>query len=290
MQFHRTSHDPTPGALLICRNARWVGLAIAFGFWCFFGLFAYAPMPVWLMWLLGALCLFITAVGYRDWVIKGRPENWMIALHRDGLWLNLRDVTYHAAPDSDTVLFLPFSEISAVREHVHQYQERSSDGGSIHHKDRYIELLTDSKNTKHISTEILAEQHRKPPMKKYFGGYLRVGTGSIKHQAVTIPEDGVIRVAASKMNFGMQPRLSYVLQRLGEFFPVEKSVKRVDGDTREMDDQAFDVAVAEFAQRGDTIAATRMLIERRGLSMTEAKAQVDALYTATNTDGKGDVS
>ncbi|MCA9263163.1 MAG: hypothetical protein KDA60_04920 [Planctomycetales bacterium] len=283
MQFHPSNHDPTSDALLVCRNARWVAVLLAACFWGFMVFLAFERAPVWLLGLWGMICIPVTAILWSDWIAKGRPENWMIAVHRDGVWLNLRDVAFRSAPQGQSVVFLPYQELHGVREHVHKYRTRDSDGGDTHHKDTYVELLTDSNITNQVAGVLSEERLIELPSKSYFWGGIEVRAGRIRYQPVTVPTPGVLRVAASKRNYGMRPGPRRVVEVLSEFIQPVESIRRNDGNLRNMDDADFEATVAEFARRGDVFAAVKLLVDRRGMSLTDARSYVQSLQDdATN--------
>jgi len=287
MQLYETGHDPTDGALLVGRNQRWVGPFFAVLCWSFFGIVCFAEFrdgsagSSWIVWPIGITCLLLTLLVFRDWVRKGGPGNWMVALHRDGLWINLRDVYYHAAEKGETVVFLPHREIDAIREHIHHY-ESLSDGDKAARTSRYLEILSHPENTTRIKAAVAKDKERKTPGRDHLFG-IKTLPGSIRRQPVSVPYAGVIRVTATATNYGIQPKLNRVLERIGEYARVVESTREDSGDPSEMDDETFNALIRGIVFRGSTIEAAKMLVEYRGMSLTDAKLHVDAISALPST-------
>lgn len=281
MQFFETGHNPTEGALLVGRNTRWVVPILAGLFWSFFGIICFVEFrdswrdPPLVLWLVGIACLLVTLLAVKDWLLKSRPDNWMITMHREGLWINLRDVSFHAAEKGETVVFLPYREITAVREHVHRYESRS-EGSKVTNTNRYLEVLSHPENTKQIKAAIAKDRERKTPGRDHLGG-IKTLPGTVRRQPVSVPFDGVIRITAVATNYGMQPKLSRILQRIGEYVRVAEPTREDSGDPTKMDNETFDALIRGMVFRGSTMEATKMLVEYRGMSRTDAKLKMDEI-------------
>lgn len=81
----------------MCRNARFGLLILLAIFWAAAVVWWWFDAPRLISYVCGAIALFITPPVLGSWRKRGRPENWVLALHPDGLWVNLRDCEYYLA-------------------------------------------------------------------------------------------------------------------------------------------------------------------------------------------------
>src|SRR5215217_1604723 len=130
MQLHPTGTDPISNALVVSRNVRWNIAVLLAIFWAAPVFWWYVSAPAWVLYMCIALPLLLTWPMFSSWRKRGRADNWVLALCRDGLWLNLRDCEYSDVEPGETVVFLAYSEISVARRVVHQHTTPSSDGGA----------------------------------------------------------------------------------------------------------------------------------------------------------------
>lgn len=279
MQFHPTATDPTSSAILICRNGRWNLLVILAFLWLLPAAAWVASGPIWLVVLFAALAALLTWPLASVWRKRGRPENWVLALANDGLWLNLRDCEYHEAEPADSVVFVPHGEIDSARRFVHHYSMKHGTR-TWHHKDVYLELHLRDRNTATLQQALTAEWQRQPPPRKYLWGH--VTSHSRRTQApISVESNGVVRVKFSVSNCGRWPAIQHVLALLGQSVPVTADHQPPAEDWQQLDDRAFDALVRRLAVNGRRIDAMNLLRDRNGLSLREAKQLVDHVSECT---------
>jgi hypothetical protein len=275
MQFHPTGTDPTREALLVCRNARWNLLVLLLIFWTIPVFWWYVAAPWWVtsLWALPAL---LTWPVLGTWRKRGRADNWVLALYRDGVWLNLRDCEYHDAEPAQSVLFVPYQEIAAARRYLHCYTTPSSDGGDTLHKDVYLVLLLNATDLDELRITLEEERRREPPMRSYFGG---VVTASTKRTQAPVELEGnsLLHVKFTVSNYGLRPPLKKVLGVLQRFVMVDVDRKPLRDEWEKLDNAEFETLVRRLVKNGARIDAIRLLQERKRLSTTDASQYVDAL-------------
>ncbi len=276
MHLHPTGTDPTPLALLVCRNARWnliVLLAIfwgaAIGWW-------YLQAPTWVIGLCASVALLITWPLLSAWRKRGRRDNWMLAVHRDGVWLNLRDAEYHEAEPGLTVAYLPYGDIQSARRVVHRYTVPSGTNGTSCHKDVFLELKIRLDAVAQLRSEIVAERRRELPEKKHFGGKVTTRTGR-SHMAIEAEGDDAIRIKFSGSSIGLRPGMKRTLATLGKFVPINADYQGRTENWRNLDDREVDELVRRLVASGQTMDASELLTHRKGMNLTEARQFIDEL-------------
>ncbi len=275
MQFHPTGTDPTSHALLVCRNARWNLLVLLAVLWAFpIGIW-FAAGPWWLWCLVSAVPALLTWPLLSAWRRRGRRENWILAVYADGLWLNLRDCDYHAAESAETVVFLPYGEIGSVRRYVHRYITRSG-SRTTHHKDVYLEIQLRQTDATELQVALAEEWERHPPPQKYFGGHVTSRTRRTQ-APIAVEGDELVRVKFSVSNYGLRPPLKKVLAVLERFVAVDADHESPTEDWEKLDDTEFDALIRRLATNGQRFDAMKLLRERKGLSLKEAKELVEVL-------------
>ncbi len=276
MQFHPTGTDPTAEARLVCRNARFNLLIL----WI---IFAGVPFLWW--WLeapgivtygCAAVALFITPFLWGSWRRRGRPENWVLALFRDGMWVNLRNCEYYRAEPGQTVVYLPYEEILSVNKSIHRYKTPDSDG-DVSHKDVYLDFQLDQKQAEQIAEELKRERTRQPFKKSYLWGVVTVSNKGIQHQPVKVSSDALLKVKFTAGNFGLLPRPKKVLAFLDDYLSVAEQNENKTADWENLSEAEFVDFVKKLVHDGETIDATKLLREKRKMSLTEACAFVDEI-------------
>ncbi len=276
MQFYPTNTDPTSSALLVCRNVRWNIVVMLVVFWAIpLGLW-FAGAPKWLFYAATILPLLLTWPLISSWRKRGRADNWVIVLHGDGIWLNLRDCEYVEAEAGNTIVYLLYREIASGRRIVHRYTTPSSDHGSTSHKDVYLELRLKSHDCDKLIKALAEERRRDPPKRAHLGG---VVTSQTRRTQFPIEMEGetALRVKFAVGSYGLRPSIKKVLATLGGFIVIEEEHRQISENWRDLDDNAFDDLVRCLARAGKRLDAERLLRERKGLSTTAAHQFIEAL-------------
>lgn len=276
MKLYPTGTDPTGDAQIVCRNARFGLLILLAFFWAFAFVWWWVDAPRLICFVCGGIALFITPWVLGSWRKRGRPENWVLALHRDGLWINLRDCEYYLAEPGETVLYVPYDEILTARRSIHHYSTPSSDGDT-NHRDVYLDLQIDSSETESLREALKAERKRRPPPRKYLGGLVTVSDKTITRQPAELVRDDLLRIKFTSQNFGLLPRPKRVLAALAFHVAVESEQQGAQVDWQSLDDTGFNQRVRDLVHDGKTIQAISMLRRRRNMTMTEAHSFVDEI-------------
>jgi hypothetical protein len=236
----------------------------------------WAQAPWWATALCAALPILLTGPMVGMWRRRGRAENWVLALYRDGIWLNLRDCDYLDAPSGTSVVFVPYGEIASARRYFHRYTTPSSDNGDTLHKDVYLELQLQSANIDEVRQALDEERRLQPPTRSYFHGVVTMSTKRTQFP-VELEPDGRLRVKFTVSSYGLRPSLKKVLAKLQQFVDVEADAASQLADWNKLDGAESDELVRRLVKNGQQIDAIRLLKERKGLSTSEANRLVDEL-------------
>lgn len=276
MKFHPTGTDPTRDALLVCRNTRWGVVMLLAVLWAAPIFWWYVAAPWWVTALCAALPALLTLPMFGIWRRRGRADNWVLALYRDGIWLNLRDCDYHLAEPAKTVVFIPYAEVGAARRFIHRYTTPSSDHGSTSRKDSYLELQLSTPDTGELQRVLDEERRRDPPQRSHLGGFVTSRTRRTQ-APIELEDDGTLRVKFRMLNYWLTPSLKKVLKALQQFVTIEADHVPIRADWTTIDGLEFDELVRHLVRNGARIDAMELLRRRKGFSTTEAKQFVDKL-------------
>jgi len=240
-----------------------------------------APAPVWIVCaILAALIVPLVVV---DMVAKLRSTNWLLWVRPDGLWVNLRWYQNRHLPDAATVLHLPYKEIACARRHLETWSTPNPRGAvgievgtgaapgvrwhaGTQWKEESLELRLESDDTREITLALANERGLRAGIK---------GT----HQAVTVPSPGVVRIAWRGHGNDVAPGLDRVLARLRMHIELAEPTRTDRPNWLQLSDAELAELIAQLVRSGDPIAATQLLIHRRGCSATEAHKLVEELDT-----------
>ncbi|MCA9258453.1 MAG: hypothetical protein KDA61_04600 [Planctomycetales bacterium] len=276
MQFHPSGTTPTHDAEIVFRDARWHLMILLAIFWSI-PVFWWKVHATWIAYACGALAALLTLPMLASWRRRGRPDNWVLAIHRDGLWVNLRSCEFGDAPAGDTVAFIPYSEMSAVRKTVHRYTTANSDSEVTHHRSVYADIQITSPDASQFLALLQADRRRSVPSRSYFGGVVSVSSGRINRQPVDFLGNDLLRVKFSAGNFALRPRIGRFLRALGQYVRVGDELKIANEHWRDLDDADFDQLVHDLVRDGQDVKAIQSLKSRRGMSTTQAHAFVEEL-------------
>jgi len=271
MLLHPTGTDPTPDALLVCRNARFNLLILLAVFWCIPALWWWIEAPGFVTYGTVALALLLTPFLLSSWRTMGRPENWMLALSVEGLWINLRDCEYYAAEPGMSVVYIPYRDIESATETVNRYTTpRSGSGSGRRHNEIMVDLKLTNPSQINLRQAILDERRIKTHSQEYFGGFISVGTGRVKRQPVDLIGNDLLRIKFTAGNYGLIPRPKKVFEILNRYVKVEGQTEQNLDDWHKLNDDEFDRLVHKMVRDGGDIKAVNLLTRRRKMSTTEA--------------------
>ena len=281
MKIVQPSEIPTGPCLLLCRQGRWSGTLGRIAM----SLFLLALGPLWWhwgehwLWLVlwfGVVALLVpTLLG--GIVTLWRKSNWI--LRSDGLhvWVNLRSFRNAHFLEVETVVCLDVGEIDQARVYRERYTTPGSPGQSTAVKSRVesIDLVIADDQTDAVADAIQEERRRRPPPKSCLG--LCKVTSFAKDYPISVPEPGVIRITWRGRGDHVAPRAAVVVEQLTGRLTVDQSVERRWPNWKKLTEDELDELIKTLARSGDTISAAKLLSRRRGISLTEAKRQVEEI-------------
>lgn len=252
------------GAILICGFL--VGMPVWFvcqsrpSLWISFPVLSLASLMT--MWLLG-----LVAKAFRS-------TNWLMRIAPDGLWINLRSYLNHEFAPAATVLFLPYAEIASVSQSAVKRSERSSDG-STNWTDRYLDIQLVDPAPAEVAAEI-SEERRRILLGEHLGGFVTSRSRN-NHVPVTMPNDRLLRLAWRGRYDFVVPSLKTTLRELTANCAIDEPSLKDVADVKLLTDEEVDRLIIECVETGDTFGAVKLLRERRGMSLTDAKKFIDEL-------------
>ena len=219
----------------------------------------------WFFWgVLAVAAALLVPLFLANALAKFRSTNWLVRLGPDGLWINLRSYQNHHLPEAATVVHLPYAEIASARRHLETWTtpaEPNSYAGT-YWKQESLELSLVSGDTREIARALADERGRRAVVRG-------------KHQAVTVPAAGVVRIGWRGHDNDVAPPLTRVLEELGRHICVDEPTRTDRGDWVKLSDAELDELVAELVRSGDDLEASQLLMRRRGYSATEAHKIVE---------------
>lgn len=203
-----------------------------------------------------------------DALAKFRSANWLLWICPNGLWINLRSYQNHRLPEAATVLHLPYEEIACARRHIETWStpmEPNSLSGT-HFREESLELSLVSGETGDIAKALVDERQRPATIKGM-------------HQAVTVPAQGVVRIAWRGHDNDVVPSLTRALDELSQRVKVDEPTRTAYGDWCHLGEAELAELAAQLARSGDDLFAVQLLIRRRGCSHAEAHKFVEEQAT-----------
>lgn len=276
MELHPTGTDPTRDALLVCRAARFQHLILLVVLWCIPVAWWWFSAPIIVTAACALLALLLTPLMLGDWLKRGRPDNWVLALHSTKLWINLRSYGATNAPQAETVLSIPYREIQSIRRTIHKYTTQGSDG-KTNHTEVFLDFFFRDTDIEQVENILKSERELAIPLNEYWNGLVKVGNRQLKSFPVdTLGENG-LRVVYSSSRNGLTPSIKKVLALLGRYVAIEEPLETKLANEQDLTDEEIDARILHLAQMRDTIEAIRMLRRHREMSLLEAKQFIEEL-------------
>lgn len=219
----------------------------------------------WFVWGgCAVLAALLVPLVIADMLAKFRPTNWLLWLRPDGLWINLRSYQNRHLPDAATALHLPYGEVARARRHVETWTTPGArpSSASTRWKLESLELSLVSGEAREIAGALADERGRRATIKG-------------KHQAVSVPAAGVVRIAWRGHGNDVVPPLTRVLDELSGLVEVADPTRTDRHDWRRLSEDELEELIAQLVRSGDDLEAAGLLIRRRGLSSTEAHKFVE---------------
>jgi hypothetical protein len=255
----RVFHEPVLGRVVLVLLFGGLGIA-----WTVLPMLA-GPAG-FLGWIVGLPCLLVSAL-ITPGVLRGlRGGHWVVRLRREGLALHLRSyLNADLPPDDPVVLWIERAEIAAL---VPLRQRRTLPGGD---GDRTMVEERLEIRLVHARTAELAQalKRERTPRDR--------GRSHYHAHGVRLAAVDRIELTWRSANFLLRPGLKRFLRAAEVDYRIEDlRASRLD-DWRELDARAFDDLVLELCEQGDRFTAIRLLRERHGWHLTEARHFVDEL-------------
>lgn len=236
-----------------------------------------APWPVWGGCTL--LAVFVVPFLIQDLRAKFRPTNWLLWIRSDGLWIHFESYQ-DCRPDAAdaTVVHLDYSEIGRIQRHVETYTTPSGYHGrrSTRWTEKALLIHLKQADTGTLQ-EALAAVRSRPPLERVLLGFVRVASRAT-HFAVTMPSPTVIRIAwRGGRGNSVVPALETVLEYLATYVSIGEAVREDRPEWHEMDEAQLDEQIRNLVNSGSRLEAVRLLVRRKGFTMTAAHQQIEEL-------------
>jgi hypothetical protein len=279
MKLHRLCDVTPDGRGTVYRQGRLQGAIATLLFTVVFGgapVLWYQVGAPWFVWgLCAALAMLVVPMLIADFLAKLRDTNWIVWVRPDGLRINFRSYQDRGSGDTETVVELDFAEVAEVRQAGEVYYTPGTEGGSVRHSVKSLEIVLTHDRTDELSAAMSLDRTRTPPQHRFCG----VGvTTRPAHFPVSLPQPDCIRIAwRGGTGNWVAPSLQHVLRELTGLVPTGDATQTQRADWREMTESEFDDQILRLVQSGDKMSAVDLLKSRRGYSTTEARRFVDEL-------------
>lgn len=261
--------EPRPGDLVFRQSRRHAG-ATAGAFGGIAGAIAGAIAAGWLpgfFWISVAIIGLVTLLAFGQFRAALRSSNWIVIARADQLLVKFRSYqNHHFDPDVPTVIAIDHRELAAARIR-RQKMETSIGDGTTKWTQIDVELRFVNEHTDELVRAIGEERRRTPPP--------RIVTSYSRHAPVSLPRPDVVRIACRGRSDRVVPGAEVLLAHLPP--SVATDTVEVDRSTDHLSDDAIDALVLDLAESGAVLDAVKLLRERYGYDLTEAKQFVDQL-------------
>lgn len=230
-----------------------------------------ASAPVLLFCVLGgATALLFAGIAWGALRATWRPSNWIVRLHREGLYVKFRSyLNHHFAAEDPVVAFLAANEVLWVRKTRERRMVPRED-----HEDReawtFLDLRIEPADVGRLAEQLRVERTRQAP---------RLGLSRTRHHhhPVRLVDGGILRIEWKGPSTSVIPRIDPALERLGRVLAVEPEAwlegRPLDGlDRREAEDR-----ILELAEQGRTVEAVNLARRVHGCGLQEAREFVEGL-------------
>lgn len=264
--------EPRPGDLVFRQSRRHAG-ATAAAFGGIAGAIAGAIAAGWLpglFWFSVAIIGFVALLALGQFRAALRPSNWIVIARDDQVLVKFRSYqNHHFDPDVPTVMAIDHRELAAARVR-RQQMETSMGDGTTKWTQVDVELRFVNEHTDELVRSIDEERRRTAPP--------GIVTSYSRHAPVSLPRPDVLRIAWRGRSDRVAPDAEMLLAHLPP--SVATDAVEVDRTTDHLSDDAIDALVLDLAESGAVLDAVRILRERYGYDLTEAKQFVDQLHDA----------
>jgi hypothetical protein len=255
----RTFREPVIGRIVLlviflAIGVGWCALPLVVGPWGF------------LAWIVGVPCILVSVLPARG-VLRGRRGGqWVVRVRRAGLALHIRSYLNADLPLEDAVVvWIPRAEIASLHA-VRRKRHMPHDDGDWVAREEALEIRLTHGRTDELAHAL--ERERCPQNR-------RRTHHKAHHLRVTGPDR--LLLTWRSPHAALRPGLKRALEALSLHFPLEAPTDERVVDWRKLEPPGFDDLVLDLCEQGDTFTCIRLLRERHGLSLTEARRFVDEL-------------
>lgn len=273
--------DQMPGVIQgrICRQSRLVSVvgAVVMSLMLFgFPLFILAKLePAAWVWIpIVGIVLLIVWCLMRMAAKALRADNWLMRIAPDGLWVNLRSYLNREFALAKTVVFLPYAAIEGVRQHTVRRADRHGSRTTTW-TDQYLEIQLREPVPNDVAAEI-AEERRRLVENSHLGGFV-TSRGRHNHVPVTVSGEDSVRIQWRGRQDFVVPGLKRVLRELAAECTVCEPTHENLQNMEAMSSDELDRLILGRVEAGDTLGATKLLRDKRGYSLKDARDFVEAL-------------
>lgn len=261
MRLLKPKEAPHDDSALVFRNRSWTGLLIAAGL---MGLVAgalaagkWGQPDVFLAVLPGGLALLFLALSLLRLRMCLRPDNWLLRMGKDGLYVNLRSYRNHQLDgDAPTVLFIPRDEVAVVCK-THEVRTYLRRRGYTEEFFNYIDVyLHDGAGLAAVTGALRTERRRMPARGRKHHDY-----------PVRVIDPPGIRLVWEHV----RPGEDTALRLLTAEYPAGPAQKRRGPKWDKLNDAEKEAHIAELWETGYIDEANRMVRLHRTCSVREAR-------------------
>jgi hypothetical protein len=188
------------------------------------------------------------------------------------VYIHLRNYRNPSSPDDGpTVVSFAQNEIASIGKHMERFASITSKGRATYWTEYCLELRLREPAPPELVTALEAERRRETPKT----GWMRIG---LYAPLVSLDNDGrAIRVLWYSRYDHITPRINKTIALLGRTFLTHEDVFINNTDLEKLSDIQFDDVIVKLLQGNLKLEAIKLLVERRGMSTTEAKQFTDEL-------------
>lgn len=201
-----------------------------------------------------------------------KPSAWILRVQADGALIHLQSPFLHTPPPGPTVLSIPWDQIQCVS---HHQSEKSTGFGESESTVQFHQLEISLKEAipEDIQDAIKSGNRRRNESTR-FG----IKTSSkVAHTPVTVANAYTLRLPFKGVQPGVKPKLKDALNACAAHVPMGEAAAEPLPEPQSMSDSAFDDHILALAESGQKLTAIKLLREREGMSLVDAKTFVDGL-------------
>jgi len=226
-----------------------------------------------LMWCsVAVVAPFVPLIFWINFLPALRPTNWVLKTATNRVYIHLRNYRNPYSPgDGQTVVSLAQNEIVSIGKHMERFASITSKGRKTYWTEYSLELRLREPASPELATALEAERRREAPKT----GWMRIG---LYAPLVSFDKDHrAVRILWYSRYDHITPRINRAIALLGRTFLTHEDVFINNADLAKLSDIQFEDLIAKLLQGNLKLEAIKLLVERRGMSTTEAKQFTDEL-------------